>query len=324
MKPVTRGAVLRVGVAVCSVLAGCSVSAGHEGSVATFLIQVPEPSSRMTDESLEPLSAAVQWGIDTSLVPDGTIPGPLIRAGEDFFGVMLTGLVDPDQGGMDPCVDASGVETATVSIVRFDGKRFIAFQKVPLIDEWIDRTVVPILARDVTNDGVEEVLVKSNCLGFPTWSALRLADGRWNHVPLPGVTTVLDELLIGFEKDCRPSCAESGVTYTVYEWDGTSIQPAGLVTSMGEPVSLEVDVACDAYVLSVSLPLRPCSSGPLVQRFLDVVRNDIGDFGDDASVTHSVDRVDERVARWIVTYRYRHGLPITPVIDEELWSALVT
>jgi len=321
---VNRRAVLRTGVVACTVLAGCSVSAGHEESVVTFLVRVPVPSSPTTDESWGSVSIALQWGIEASRAPDGTIPGPLIRVGDEFFGVMVTGLADPDHGGIDPCVDASGVETATVSFARFDGERFAAFQEVVLVDEWIDRTNDPILALDVTNDGVEEVLVGSNCLGSPTWSALRLAAGRWGRVPLPGVTTVRDGRLIGHVEDCRPSCAESGVTYTAYQWDGTSIQPAGLVTSSGEPVSLEVDVACSAYEAADSLPLRTCSSGPLVRRFLDAARELIGDYGDGASVTHSVDRVDEQVARWIVTYRYRHGLPITPVIDEEMWSALVS
>ena len=262
------------------------------------------------------------WELEKATLPADSVAGPLIEANGDFFGVALTSVVRRSGDDMNRCVEESGVETATLAFMKLGSGGFTPYQEFALVDEWVDIDDEPLLSLDVTEDGVDDVVVMSNCLAQPAFSALRLLDGGWTRLELPGVTSVVNGTLIGYQEDCLPSCVDSGVVWTLYRWNGQEVIPTGFVTSEGQPVSTKVEMGCTEFAIATSLPLKQCSEGPLVRKFLALARSSIGDYGPDASVSHAVNTFDERVATWVLTYRYRHGLPMTKEIDGKLFAAL--
>jgi len=263
-----------------------------------------------------------EWEVESAGLPADSIAGPVIESNGEFFGVALMSVVRRSGDDMNRCMDESGVETATVAFMKLGRDGFVPHQSIALVDEWVDVDDEPLVSLDVTEDGVNEVVVMSNCNAQPRLSALRLVDWSWSRLDLPGATSIANGGLIGFQEDCLPSCVDSGVVWTSYRWDGQGIVPAGLVTSDGQPVSLKVEMGCAEFVVATALPIQQCSEGPLVRKFLALASASVGDYGPDASISHTVNRFDERVATWVLTYRYSHGLQIAKAIDGEMFAQL--
>lgn len=261
------------------------------------------------------------WELAKGGFPDDSIHAPLIEAADAFFGATLSSVRKWEGDGLLYCGEHHEEVMAllTISVVDDDGVSPV--QVVQLRNEWID-TSDPIATADLTGDGVDEIVVRTWCYDTSGVILFSHVGGMWIRLDAGAATDFENGVLFSLDKDCLPSCADSGVEYSGFKWNGASFDRSGPVTKQGEPVSLQVEMSCATYTRVSTLPIPQCSEGPLVRKFLILAQNVIGDYDEGVSVTHVVNKFDERVAAWVLTYRYRHDLPLTKVIDDDLFNAL--
>lgn len=274
-------------------------------------------SERSTEgQSNEALLKAIGlWETTKDTVAPGELDTvPFQIDGQIFVGTLST-VEMPE--GLD-CATLEDYVSATLKVHRLNREVFELATTIELRDTWADA----LKSGDVTSDGRNEILVESSCYGGSSITGFTLFEDKWTEIDLAGASTFENGILLGISKDCVPSCADSGVEYRRYEWNGVSIVEAGLVNADGTPVELAVTTTCDAYREAVALPLRMCDEGPLVEQFL-LLANNIGDYSRAGGiVSDSSDRLTPSATQWVNVYRYRQGLAITPTVDGELFADL--
>lgn len=213
------------------------------------------------------------------------------------------------------CWEVNNQNTENLEILKLSDSAFNISGSIPLTDSFTESIDIA----DIKADGTLEILVTSRCRS--AWvTAFEFLDQKWVEIANVGASVFENGNLVRIEKDCNPSCAQSGEARQKIEWDGSSFAPTDFLDKDGNKVDLDIVGVCAKYNDVTQLPIKLCDQGPLVKQYVALVANIDIDYG--FSVNPNEDRFTPDIAKWTLTYKYRQGLPATPEVDESLFSNL--
>ena len=254
------------------------------------------------------------WEIAKKSLSSDSHSEPFVVGGEIFV-ASLSNNLPPD--GLD-CTTVKDFVSGSITIRQLNGEQFDEVASLELRDTFANE----VMSGDVTKDGNSEIILSAGCYGGMQLVGYTMLDGKWLPLDFGRAAMYKNGMIFGVNEDCKPSCANTGYEYTLFEWNGVSFVEGGLVTSEGMPVNLAVTGTCSNYRQADTLPLKMCDKGPLVEKFMVMARN-IGDYGG-VTVSNGGNQLTPDVMKWVMTYRYRKGLEIIPEVNGELFESLDT
>jgi hypothetical protein len=303
-------------------VSACGPSSGTQGDTA----ETPTDSSTtalstkdVADDDL--IRATGVWEIQKRNLPESYVFADAAAVGDEILVASGTTLRNVE---CDPSIRPfpEGTVTASVEVGKYSND---TFEPVATLD-LIDQNLSAVYIADVTGDGMAEILVDVFCTGsnYATNTIRAFERGAtssdWAEMPSTGAFTYENGMLTTFNKDCRPYCAAGGLELFRISWNGAAFVKEALIAEDGTVVDLSVTETCPKFRQKKRLPLDICDRGPLAEKFVILARSMVGDYGPETSLAGALDRITPEVAKWIKTYRYRHGLPINTVLDGELFA----
>lgn len=240
--------------------------------------------------------------------------GPFVSDGE-IYGVSFTPSSFPENFD---CLLAENFMSGVLKIYKYSDETFSEAQSIDLLDTYVE----DIQVGDIKNDATQEIVLNARCYKGQSVKAFELQEGIWSPIPELSASVFQNGILMNVSPDCTPSCAEGGVEYTKVSWNGSTFVAGETVTSQGKPVNLDVSITCPKFRPAKSLPIKPCDEGTLVRQLIALAQN-VGDYSD-GEVSSLYDRYTPALAKWILTYQYRHEVPLSTSIGNEMYSLLGT